>query len=90
MLSNSTEIVQGLFAMLVDHPAFAARRVLVRVLGFGLGDLGADLFHVERLGLLQDALQGLGRQHAGLGEDADLLAEDHQGRNGLDAQHRRH
>jgi CRP-like cAMP-binding protein len=30
LLANSTEIVQGMFAVFVDHPAFAGQRVLVR------------------------------------------------------------
>ena len=38
LLANSTDLVQGLFSTLIEHPAFAHRRVIVK--GEGAADLG--------------------------------------------------
>ena len=48
--------------------------------------LAANLFHVEVLHLLQQVLQGRGRQSSSFTEDKDAIAEDHQRRNGLNLQ----
>jgi len=59
-------------------------RVLVRaffsVLRLVLGDLAAHVVHVQRLGLLDEVLQGFLREAAGLGVQQHLVAEQHQGR----------
>src|SRR5665213_4208443 len=48
------------------------------------GNLPVDLFHVEVDGLGDEVLEGIAGQRAGLAEDDDLVAQDHQRRDGLD------
>jgi len=48
------------------------------------GDLGLDLLHVERLGLGDQLLERGGWKGAGLAEQQDAVAKQHQRRNGLD------
>jgi CRP-like cAMP-binding protein len=55
LLANSPDLVQGLFGTLLDHPAFAGQRTVVR--GTGAADLarlaGGGLAPVERVLVLQ-------------------------------------
>src|SRR5450756_1704014 len=50
-----------------------------------LGDLGADLVHVQVLDRRHDLLERSRGQRAGLGEDEDAVPERHQGRDRGDA-----
>jgi len=57
---------------------------LTLLLGFFFGDLFVHFHHVQRLRLLDDLLQCMAWHRAGLGEDDDLFAEDHQSGNRAD------
>lgn len=82
------EIPAGLAAALAPGRGASARGgvALLRLL---LGDLLADLVHVEGLGLLHEVPERLLREHAGLVEQQDAVAEDHQRRDRADAEPRR-
>ena len=62
------------------------RAVLGRLPRLFLGDLGADLVHVELADLADQVVQGVGGQCADLQEDQDLLEEHRQRRDRANAE----
>src|SRR5690606_39668137 len=66
-------------------PKTSALSALSAGLALLLGDLRADLVHVERLDLADDLLQRLAGERAGLVEQEDAVAERHQRGDRLDA-----
>jgi predicted dinucleotide-binding enzyme len=58
--------------------------------GLSLSHAGSDLVHVEGLGLGDQLLERLFRQRARLGEQHDVVADDHQGGDGGDVEGRGH
>src|SRR5262245_19908751 len=72
-------IVVGMIVVMVVVMA-----MVVRASRLLLFDLLAHVIHVQRLDLVEEVVQGGARDHAGTGEHQDLVAEHHQGRDGLD------